>query len=121
MRYDSVSFYLPGSRVRVFGRGQQRELIAHLESNPDTLVLIKAGRTFDDVVRNLPPGVRLDTRQRGGAVMVARAVHLADDPGVQAQRQRRGARGKTAPLLGIPAPPPGVNRPGAARGPASAP
>jgi dolichol-phosphate mannosyltransferase len=76
MRYDSVSFYLPRSQVRVFGYAQKRDLIAHLETHPDTLVLIKSGRVFEDVVRDLPPGVRVLTRQRGGAVTVGRVVHL---------------------------------------------
>jgi 4-amino-4-deoxy-L-arabinose transferase-like glycosyltransferase len=80
-RYDSLSFYLPRSRVRVFGRGQKRDLIAHLKSNPDTLVLIKSGSSLKEVLHELPPGVRLDIRQPGGAITVGRVVHLEDELG----------------------------------------
>jgi 4-amino-4-deoxy-L-arabinose transferase-like glycosyltransferase len=87
MRYDSLSFYLPQSQVRVFGYAQKADLIAHLEAHPDTLALIRSGRVFDDVVRDLPPGVRLSTRQRGGAITVGRVVHLGDAPRRELARQ----------------------------------
>jgi dolichol-phosphate mannosyltransferase len=75
MRYESVSFYLPDSQVRVFGYGQKRELISHLENHPDALVVVKSGPVYEALVRDLPAGVRLDTRERGIAVTVGRVVH----------------------------------------------
>jgi hypothetical protein len=75
VRYESVSFYLPDSQVRVFGYGQKRELICHLENHPDALVLVKSGPVYEALVRDLPAGVRLDTRERGIAVTVGRVVH----------------------------------------------
>lgn len=74
MRYDSVGFYLPEAEVTTFGYGQRRELIAHLEANPEVLVVIKSGPTYADVVRDLPPGLRVRTMKRQGAVVVGRVV-----------------------------------------------
>jgi 4-amino-4-deoxy-L-arabinose transferase-like glycosyltransferase len=78
LRYDSVSFYLPNSQVRVFGHGQKRELIAHLETHPGTLVLIKSGPVFQDLVRDLPSSIHLRARQRG-SITVGQVVHVAND------------------------------------------
>ncbi len=73
-RYDSVSFYLPGRDVAVFGVGHRREMAAHLEANPGSLVLVKGGRPLEDLKAALPPTVRFVTRQKGGAIIVGRVV-----------------------------------------------
>jgi dolichol-phosphate mannosyltransferase len=80
-RFDSVSFYLPASRVRTFGPGQRRDLIAHLQQHPGTLLLVKSGPVLEQLLRDLPPDVCFTTRQRGGAVTVGRVVRRAAGPG----------------------------------------
>ncbi|MGL4550176.1 MAG: hypothetical protein ACRC33_03225, partial [Gemmataceae bacterium] len=71
MRYDSASFYLPANPVRVFDRGQSRELIAHLEAEPGALLLVKSGPTLERLLGELPPTLRF-VGKRGGAIAVGR-------------------------------------------------
>jgi dolichol-phosphate mannosyltransferase len=75
VRYDSASFYLPGHRVEVFTRGQQRDLLAHLQADPDALLLVKSGPTLDAVLQALPD--RQFVGRRGGAISVGRLVPSA--------------------------------------------
>jgi hypothetical protein len=70
-RYDSTSFYLPEHPVEVFGRGQQRELAAHLEANPEHLLLIKSP-ALDGLLRQMPD--REFVGRRTGAISVGRMV-----------------------------------------------
>jgi dolichol-phosphate mannosyltransferase len=53
-RWDSVSFYLPQADVRVYTRGQLRQLLADLHTRPETLLLVKSGSHLDELVRELP-------------------------------------------------------------------
>ena len=73
-RFDSASFYLPGREVASFGPGQRQELSAHLARHPGSLVLVRAGRAHQDMLRSLPPGLRFVTRSTSGAILVGRAV-----------------------------------------------
>jgi 4-amino-4-deoxy-L-arabinose transferase-like glycosyltransferase len=73
-RFDSVSFYLPQSRVRTFGPLQRRELIQHLQEHPGTLLLVKSGPVLEQLLRELPPDLTFATRQRSGAITVGRIV-----------------------------------------------
>jgi hypothetical protein len=74
-RFDSVSFYLPDSQVSVFTAEQRRELIAHLQDHPGTLLLVKSGAVLQELLHELPPEFSFSTRQRGGAITVGRVVH----------------------------------------------
>jgi 4-amino-4-deoxy-L-arabinose transferase-like glycosyltransferase len=85
-RFDSVSFYLPDSRVTAFTAEQRRELIAHLRDHPGTLLLVKSGAVLQKLLRELPPEFSFSTRQRGGAITVGRVV-LRD--GVPSERLAR--------------------------------
>lgn len=89
-RYDSAHFYLPGRPVRVFAAEQRRELCAYLAEHPGTLLLVKSGPVFRDLLAALPPAVEFRTGQRGGAILVGR-VMTRDRPPVQ-----------VAPLSGAP-------------------
>ena len=69
---------LPDASVRTFGYGQKQELIAHLEAHPNSLVLIKSGKVYDDVVRDLPRGMTVRTLGQRGAVTVGRVVRVEE-------------------------------------------
>ena len=72
-RYDSVNFYLPDVPLRVFRRGEKRELIAYLEANPGSLVVIKSA-SYRELTRELPPDLYLRVRGRQGMVTVGRVI-----------------------------------------------
>lgn len=79
-RYDSAHFYLPAAPVAVYGPHQRRELLAYLEENPGTLLLVKSGPVLTGLLRDLPPSVEFRTRQRRGAITVGRVVAAGDGP-----------------------------------------
>jgi len=70
-RYDSTSFYLPNHPVQVFGRGQHRELAAHLQAHPEHLLLIKSP-ALEELLRHLPE--REFVGRRNGAISVGRLL-----------------------------------------------
>ncbi len=67
-RWDSVSFYLPGAQVKVFGAGQRTELLGELQAHPESLLLLKSGRMLTDLLNELPGFAGADhaTAARGG-------------------------------------------------------
>ncbi len=87
-RYDSVSFYLPRGELRVFGGGQRRELIAHLEQNPGTLLLVKSGPVLRELLAELPPGVEFRAREQRAAIVVGRVVRRGDEADRLLARER---------------------------------
>ncbi|MFM7148706.1 MAG: glycosyltransferase, partial [Gemmataceae bacterium] len=56
-RYESVSFYLPGGNIRVFGADQQNTMIRHLRQNPGTMLLVKYGPVLQRLLEELPPDI----------------------------------------------------------------
>jgi dolichol-phosphate mannosyltransferase len=69
-RYDSVSFYLPQADVRVFTAEQRRQLVAELRARPETLVLVKSGRSLHELIEGLPRSLEFVPRNRQNAVVV---------------------------------------------------
>jgi dolichol-phosphate mannosyltransferase len=67
-RWDSVTFYLPRSDVRVYTLNQRRQLLADLRLRPRTLLLVKSGRVLDDLLRELPDSLEFVARGRPGVV-----------------------------------------------------
>lgn len=69
-RYDSVSFYLPQADVRVYTAEQRPQLFDDLRARPDTLVLVKSGRSLHELIDGLPRSLEFVTRNRQNAVVV---------------------------------------------------
>src|SRR5262249_2874984 len=69
-RWDSVSFYLPDSEVRVYGASQRPELLADLQARPRTLLLVKSGPVLRELLRELPPGLAFAAHERAASVTV---------------------------------------------------
>jgi dolichol-phosphate mannosyltransferase len=69
-RYDSASFYLPQADVRVFTAAQRRQLFDDLQARPETLVLVKSGRSLRELVEELPESLEFVPRSRQNAVVV---------------------------------------------------
>jgi 4-amino-4-deoxy-L-arabinose transferase-like glycosyltransferase len=67
-RWDSVSFYLPQAKVRVYSREQRRQLLADLRTRPRTLLLVRSGRHLDELLRELPDSVVFVSHGRPGFV-----------------------------------------------------
>jgi hypothetical protein len=67
-RWDSVNFYQPQADVSVYTRDQRRQLLADLQSRPRTLLLAKSGKTFEELLRDLPDSVEFAVSGRPGLV-----------------------------------------------------
>jgi 4-amino-4-deoxy-L-arabinose transferase-like glycosyltransferase len=68
-RWDSVSFYLPHADVRVYTREQRRQLLADLRAQPRMLLLVKSGKAFDELLRELPESCEFVPHGRPGLVI----------------------------------------------------
>lgn len=79
-RYDSVSYYLRSSEVRVFGAGQRNELIAHLARHPGTLLLVKTGSALEGLLKELPRDVEFRARRSRSAFVVGRVMVRGQEP-----------------------------------------
>jgi dolichol-phosphate mannosyltransferase len=71
-RWDSVSFYLPHSDVKVYHAEDRKRLLADLRSQPETLLLVKSGRVLRELLDDLPESVEYVSRHHQGAVTVGR-------------------------------------------------
>jgi dolichol-phosphate mannosyltransferase len=70
-RYDSASFYLPEAEVRVYTAEQRGRLLADLRAHPETLLLVRSGRTLHELLDELPGSLEFVPRRRPqGAVAV---------------------------------------------------
>lgn len=67
-RWDSVSFYLPQAEVRVYSRAQRRQLLADLPTHSPILLLVKSGKTREELLRGLPASVEFLSQGRAGLV-----------------------------------------------------
>jgi dolichol-phosphate mannosyltransferase len=79
-RYDSASFYLPQAEVRVYTAEQRRQLLDDLRARPETLLLVKSGRSLRELVDDLPESLEFVARGGQGAVVVGR-VRARPEPG----------------------------------------
>jgi 4-amino-4-deoxy-L-arabinose transferase-like glycosyltransferase len=52
--WDSVGFYLPDAEVKVFLAGTQAQLLRELTASPGALLLVRAGRWQQELVRRMP-------------------------------------------------------------------
>ncbi|MHB1422473.1 MAG: glycosyltransferase [Gemmataceae bacterium] len=77
--WDSVSFYLPHADVRVYTREQRRQLLDDLRAQPRTLLLVKSGKAFDELLAELPDSFEFVPRGRSGFVTVGWARPHFDD------------------------------------------
>jgi 4-amino-4-deoxy-L-arabinose transferase-like glycosyltransferase len=84
--WDSVSFYLERNDIRVYGPERCDELVADLESHPQTLVFVKTERWLPDLLKRLPAALEFEPQGRQGYVTV----------GVVSRRRR--AEGRQAPV-----------------------
>jgi 4-amino-4-deoxy-L-arabinose transferase-like glycosyltransferase len=80
-RWDSVSFYLPKARVRVYDARQRRQLLLDLRANRDTLLLVKSGPALKGLLAELPPGVEFVAPPRRGAITVGWVRARDEAPG----------------------------------------
>jgi dolichol-phosphate mannosyltransferase len=69
-RYDSASFYLPRADIRVYTADQRRQLLDDLRERPETLLLVKSGRSLRELTEELPASLEFVTRSRQNAVVV---------------------------------------------------
>ncbi|HTU89561.1 MAG TPA: glycosyltransferase [Gemmataceae bacterium] len=67
-RWDSASFYLPQADVRVYTSAQRRQLLADLRSRPRTLLLVKSGKHFDELLREMPDSIEFVPHGQPGFV-----------------------------------------------------
>jgi 4-amino-4-deoxy-L-arabinose transferase-like glycosyltransferase len=91
-RWDSISFYLARSDVRVYERGQLTELLTDLQARPETLIFAKSEGSLNELRQRLPPSLELEVCGPG------------DGPAL-AVRARRRAAGPCQATLGAPAVP----------------
>jgi hypothetical protein len=69
-RYDSASFYLPRADIYVYSADQRRQMFDDLRARPETLVLVKSGRSLRELTEELPEALEFVTRNRQNAVVV---------------------------------------------------
>ncbi len=73
--WDAVSFYLQRSDVHVFRRGQLDELVAVLERQPRSLVVVKADQSLDDFRAALPARLEFVPSSREPTAVVGWVRH----------------------------------------------
>ncbi len=76
--WESVSFYLPGARIKVFPAEQEALLLREFQAHPDAVLVVRSGRWQRDVVEHLPPGLEFVVEQGQGSVVVGR-VRLREE------------------------------------------
>jgi dolichol-phosphate mannosyltransferase len=69
-RFDSVSFYLPQADVRAYTAEQRPQLFDDLRARPDTLLLVKSGRSLHELIEGLPDSLEFVARNHQNAVVV---------------------------------------------------
>jgi len=75
--WDSISFYLGRSDVRVYPREELTALLDDLQRQPETLVFLKpsrAGQSLSDLLQRLPPALQFVPRGRQGALTVGSVI-----------------------------------------------
>jgi hypothetical protein len=70
-RWDSVTFYQPKADVRVYTREQRRQLLADLQTQPRTLLLVRSGKALDELIGELPDSVEFAPYGRSEFVTAA--------------------------------------------------
>ncbi len=70
-RWDSVSFYQPQADVHVYTREQRRQLLADLRSQSRTLLLVRSGKAFEELLSELSDSVEFESQGRPGFVTAA--------------------------------------------------
>jgi 4-amino-4-deoxy-L-arabinose transferase-like glycosyltransferase len=68
--WDSVSFYLRRTDVRVYTREQRPEFLAELQVHPRTLTLIKSDHPLDELLHALPASVEFVPSGRSGQIII---------------------------------------------------
>lgn len=80
---DSVSFYLGRDDIHSFSREERMQMIADLQSRPETIVFVKTGRVLDELLALLPDSLEFVPRGRASwmtAGLVRRRVMTANIP-----------------------------------------
>ncbi len=67
-RWDSVTFYLPHADVRVYTREQRRQLLVDLSIRPKSLLLVKSGKSLEELLPELPSSIEFVPQDRPGLV-----------------------------------------------------
>jgi 4-amino-4-deoxy-L-arabinose transferase-like glycosyltransferase len=78
--WDSVSFYLQRSDVRVYATEQRAELIADLTAHPQTLAFIKSDRSLAELLHDLPVSLEFVPQGRQAGVAVGWVRQRWDAP-----------------------------------------
>ena len=68
--WDSVTFYLERSDVRVYTRDQRSMLVNDLTHEPRTLAFVKAGQSLSEFLRALPRSMEFIEQGQRGEVAV---------------------------------------------------
>jgi dolichol-phosphate mannosyltransferase len=79
-RWHSVSFYLRRDDVRVYTPAELPRLVEALRAHDETLVFVKTGAPFDELLAGLPPGLEFVAQGRQGALAVGRVRHRLQLP-----------------------------------------
>jgi 4-amino-4-deoxy-L-arabinose transferase-like glycosyltransferase len=85
-RWDSIQFYLPHADVHVYARGQQKQLLADLRTRPQTLLLVKSGKSFEELLCEMPASLEFVPRGRPGFVTAGWVRRRANSAVVFADR-----------------------------------
>ncbi len=85
-RYDSASFYLPWADIRVYTAEQRRQLLDDLRARPETLLLVKSGRSLRELTEELPESLEFVPRNRQSAVVVGWVRPRESDRSMMARR-----------------------------------
>jgi 4-amino-4-deoxy-L-arabinose transferase-like glycosyltransferase len=85
--WDSVRFYLPRHSIRVYRVEERPQLIEELRKNPATVLVVKSGREFDSLLRELPPSLEFLPQGRQGLLIVGQVRPREEAPlGLFAER-----------------------------------
>jgi hypothetical protein len=70
--WDSVSFYLGRTDVRIYPKEQRHRMIADLHRQRRTLLFVRSGRDVEELLRALPETVEFapERQGQGGEVVV---------------------------------------------------
>lgn len=69
LRFDSASYYLPTANVESYRVDQRDELLRKLETQDQTLLLVKSGHTLQELLAELPRSLIFETQSSSRAAI----------------------------------------------------
>ncbi len=79
-RWNSVSFYLQRDDVQVYSENERTRMLEALRDRSETVVFVRSGKSLDELLEALPPGMEFVFQGAPGPVTVGSVRYRAEAP-----------------------------------------